>query len=260
MVGKTSCNLEVKKNMPTYQGGKIRIGKQISNVIEDIENQLKWKSNIVFEPFCGMLGVGLHFARQGRIVEACDANESLILFWRALQVGWLPPEICTEEEYWKLKAAEPSALRGCIGVACSYGGIFFGGFRIVRSGKEQNRLQEFKNSLKPFLPHMKNFSFLNARSYSQFNPVNKTIYVDPPYYKNTYFHNPYFTFDHVSFWQLMEKWSEKNLVFVSEYVAPPSFVCVWTKSITISHTRKINHRVEKLFIHNSWFKKLTPLE
>jgi len=54
----------------------------------------------------------------------------------------------------------------------------------------------------------------------------------------------------------MRQWSKKNLVFISEEVAPKDFKCIW-KSKPITRTvgcSKGNGRtaVEKLFIHKSW--------
>ena len=47
--------------MPSYGGGKARLGKEISEVIEE-----EW-DGLYFEPFCGLLGVGIHFAKEGII-------------------------------------------------------------------------------------------------------------------------------------------------------------------------------------------------
>ena len=60
-----------------------------------------------------------------------------------------------------------------------------------------------------------------------FEPVNMLIYCDPPY-KST---QRYSTgqFDSELFWNTMRKWSEQNVVFISEQIAPSDFEIVWTK-------------------------------
>ena len=39
-----------------------------------------------FEPFCGLLGVGIHFAKEGRSVRANDINKDLILMLKQLRM------------------------------------------------------------------------------------------------------------------------------------------------------------------------------
>jgi hypothetical protein len=73
--------------MTAYHGGKQRIGKQLAEVIVDESIE--------------MLGVYRHipelFEEEGfedLQYLAGDANESVVLMWRAAQKGWRPPAQC----------------------------------------------------------------------------------------------------------------------------------------------------------------------
>lgn len=110
--------------MPSYGGGKAKLGKEIATLIEEIEKEEKW-TGTYFEPFCGLLGVGIHFAKRGRKVEACDSNKDLILMLKKLKNGWKPPISCSRKMYDTLKVSKKhSAERGFYGIACAYSGIF----------------------------------------------------------------------------------------------------------------------------------------
>ena len=245
-----------RKPMPTYQGGKARIGAELYDVITQIESDLGWKSREFFEPFCGMLSVGIHAAKDGRRVIACDMNEDLMLMWQALQKGWIPRQnYVSKTEYDSYKNSKKhSALRGFLGICCAFGGIFLNNYRIKKHKNADNSLVQFKNSLKKdYIPYLKNVMFLDACSYDEFEGMKGvTIYADPPYLNNTYKGlNKLFDFDHKHFWNVMRKWSKNNLVFVSEYVAPADFICIWEKAVSLSQS-KSKERTEKLFVHKSY--------
>jgi DNA adenine methylase len=245
--------------MPCYQGGKARIGAQIYEVIEKFEKKFQWRKKDFFEPFCGMLGVGIHAAKKERIVVACDMNEDLMLMWQALQKGWMPSEnTISQSDYNRYKKSKkPSAMRGFVGICCSYGSIFFAGYRIC-VGNDLNSVSLFKRTLKTkMLPYLSSVKFVDADSYDTFAPENMTVYADPPYFDNNYTgRNDFFKFDHKHFWNVMRQWSKKNLVFISEYSAPHDFVSVWEKPVSINSKK----RTEKLFMHKSYFNKAYSVE
>ncbi len=55
----------------------------------------------------------------------------------------------------------------------------------------------------------------------------------------------------------MRKWSENNIVLISEQSAPDDFVCIWQQEVnrSIKATDK-SKSVEKLFIHSSLSNKI----
>ena len=79
-------------------------------------------------------------------------------------------------------------------------------------------------------------------------PSQMLVYCDPPYQHPTtgYDAEP---FDHAAFWQTMREWSKDNAVFVSEYNAPPDFVCVAerAKPSCLAGGHKQSPRTERLF-------------
>lgn len=245
--------------MPVYGGGKARLGKEIYNIIKTIEIDLNWKTSehtpLYFEPFCGLLGVQINFAKEERKSIACDANEDIIKLFTALKNGWIPPEKCDEKQFIRLKKSnEHSALRGFIGVACSYSGIFFSGYR-THAGK-RDYIANSRNGFLNMVPYLKNIKFLKARDYRKFEPEGLTIYCDPPYRGNGFHSEHFVNFDTDTFWETMRKWSKKNLVIISEYEAPKDFICVWKKQMKSNYNISVIHRTEKLFIYSKLFQKI----
>lgn len=242
--------------MTAYQGGKKRIGKQIYTEIlkwDNPDNPLPY-----FEPFCGMCGVLIHFAKDNnRSIIASDVNKDIVMMWKALQKGWNPPTTCDRETYEKLKKTNRhSARRGFIGVVCSFSAMFFkGGFRT--HSKTHNFLECGTRTLKETVKHMKEVEFLKGCSYDTHSPHGMLIYCDPPYVGNNVANDTFQSFDHEEFWNKMREWSQNNIVIISEKIAPPDFECIWALDYKVSFlnqsdsTNKKKKYTEKLFIHNS---------
>jgi len=230
-----------------YQGGKGKIGKEIAEYIEMVEDIFDWDGEY-FEPFCGLLGVGIHFAKEGRIILASDINSDLIMMLKKIKKGWTPPKACSKSRYNKYKISKThSALRGFYGLACAYSGIFFAGYRI-KSGK-RDFFSTFRDNLISMKNALQNVKF-SSKSYDKHKPKGKTIYCDPPYKGNSFGTEHFNDFDFDAFWQTMREWSKNNLVFISEYEAPKDFVCVWEKKMKTSFNdgdRK--KRTEKIFMY-----------
>ena len=247
--------------MPSYGGGKAKLGNEIYNVIRDTEDEENWKGNTYFEPFCGMCGVGIHFMKEDmlekvsvrRKVKFCDANEDLILMWQKLKKGWkLPAKCCSRKKYEELKVSKKhSALRGFMGIACAYSGIFFSGYR--PSSDKQDFYGNTRKGLIDMGKDISNYGskvqFLKARDYRQFKPKGNTIYVDPPYKDNNIQSKHFDNFDHDAFWDVMRMWSKDNLVFISEYQAPKDFEEIWRKDFGSVYSKKIKKNTEKLFMY-----------
>jgi DNA adenine methylase len=231
--------------MPTYGGGKSRIGKQIFQVIKQTEKDKKWNGDY-FEPFCGLIGVGLHFLKEGRNISICDKNKDLMLMWKKLKNGWIPPLECSKDDYEVFKKMEShSAERGFVGIGCAYSGIYFAGYR-------QNTTYYLKllhKGLLKLVPFLHKADILEAKPYYDFNPTGKTIYCDPPYKNNKLRSEHFKSFDTDKFWNVMRSWSKTNLVIISEYEAPDDFECIWEKDVNSTFNNKCNSYTEKLFIY-----------
>lgn len=242
--------------MTAYQGGKKRIGKKIYTEI------LKWDNQDeplpYFEPFCGMCGVLIHFAKDNnRPITACDYNKDIILMWKALQKGWKPPTTCDRETYEKLKNSKGhSAKRGFIGIVCSFSAMFFkGGFRT--ESKVHNFIEYGSKTILEAITHMKKINFLSGCSYDTHNPEGMLIYCDPPYLSNNVANDLFQDFNHDEFWNKMREWSINNIVIISEKIAPDDFICIWELEYKVSflNVQQVQNKkkkyTEKLFIHKS---------
>jgi DNA adenine methylase len=145
----------------------------------------------------------------------------LITLYQALQQGWTPPDTVSEEEYARVKALNDpnSPLTAFIGIGCSWGGKWWGGY--ARSG-DRNYARNAKNSLAKRDLTGITFMHLNFMQ-SSIEVDGALIYCDPPYVGTTGYGQE---FDHILFWQRVRDLSERNIVLVSEYQAPEDFVCV----------------------------------
>ena len=247
--------------MTTYQGGKKRLGKHIYKVIKEVENQLCDEKIPYFEPFCGMIGVGIHFVREegNRKIRFCDLNGDLIEMWKGFQGGWKPKPVCSKEQYEKLKRSKsPSKERGFYGITCSYSGMFFHAYRGIIKQSGQNPLKNGLNGISKYTDDMKgkNVRFLNSRTYNKFKPKNTLIYCDPPYKGTTQYDIKLVgNFNHNKFWEKVKEWGQDNTVLISEYEAPQFVECIWEKHIKLDIRDKNNfkkNRIEKLFKYENY--------
>ena len=228
-----------------YLGGKKRIAKQI---VEFITPYLENK-DYYLEPFVGSCAIIENIKNIKRY--GSDYNEYLIELYRALQNGWIPPEILSEDEYLYVKnnKDENKPLTAFVGIGCSYAGKWFAGY--CRNKMMRNYAKSCHDVLLQQLPKIKDIEFSYA-DYKTYNPNNAMIYCDPPYV-NTTKYGLFKGFDHVEFWDIMRKWSEHNTVFISEYIAPDDFKCVLeieTKTSLRDKNGKVILRIEKLFSKN----------
>ena len=223
-----------------YMGSKNRISKQIGEYLTSVRDD-----RVFVEPFCGSCSITAIMGGQ-RI--ACDLNPDLILLWKAVQDGWLPPETVTEDEYKKLKHKPSSALRGFAGFACSFGGKWFGGY--ARKKEEYNFARAARNSIIAIAPKLKDVLFQCA-DYTNIRPTGSLVYCDPPY-ENTTSYAGSGKFDSTKFWDTMRRWSADNLVLVSSYEGPKDFVSVWEKEAPTTLAGGLNgaqrvRKIERLF-------------
>ncbi len=267
--------------MTSYHGGKQRIGKEIADVIYKFifENYTNYRNIDLSdyikgycEPFCGMLGVYKNFYENYQELQtkqyhlrflAGDYNESLIMMWKKVQKGWMPPKYCSEEKYNKLKNShKPSAEKGFIGHQYSYGGQYFKGYR----GKYKNKgtYEKAAENVRNIGKLLKKVKFKHG-SYTQFTKLKGyIIYCDPPYSdgESYYFDEKgnRLTFDHIEFWKWCIKMSGDNIIFVSGYSFPskqlkkelgfiPKVKTIFRKKVNLTGASPKNRqRIEKLYL------------
>jgi DNA adenine methylase len=246
--------------MTAYHGGKQRGGKVIANAIYDISMEIEDEYDFTIkgycEPFCGMLGVYKHMPKlfdeshPKLKYKAGDINESVIKMWKASQKGWVPPSKCTEKKYMNLKDSKSSALKGFIGHAYGFGGIYFGAFRSNYHKYKDNKTSA-KNVTK-IAKELSSVKFYQPCKYTKFsNLKGHVIYCDPPYAKYNRYYDEKMNrrvFDTEKFWDWCRKMSKDNIVFISEYKAPSDFEVLFNKSKTHNYGKTTGKNSEGLFV------------
>lgn len=233
-----------------YMGSKNRIAKPIVDYLNSIrESENQW----YIEPFVG--GANVIDKMKGRRLGV-DAHKELISMWTALQFGWLPPSLVTEELYQECKnGMHDSHLRGYVGFNLSFGAKWFGGYRRDKAGTKgcpENMATQSRRAYNSIFNQLKGLSgvkFLQSK-YEELPPFsNCLVYCDPPYEGTTKYATSK-NFDHDHFWDWVRKESEFNDVVVSEYNAPDDFECV----LDISLTNGLNNTKasEKLFRYKKY--------
>lgn len=200
-----------------YMGGKSRIASKIR------EHLISHGATRYVEPFVGGGAVLTAVAGDFAEITANDAHEDLIDLYRALQAGWVPPEVVTEEEFNALRSADPSPLRTFAGFCCSYGGAWWAGY--ARNKRGDNYARQGRNSLErsrkrgAFGDHVR---FTSASVFDLDLPADLTgtvIYADPPYAGTSGYSVG--EFDAEAGWDLYRAWAARGAhVYVSEYTGP----------------------------------------
>ena len=230
-----------------YLGGKAKIAKEIVSVIQT----RKSNRTLCVEPFMGGCNVTPHLAQIFETVLAYDERLDMVLLRQALANGWDPPASVSEDEYRALRHAEPSALRGFVGLACAFGGDWFHGYA---RGDARNFASEAQRALRRETKLMPNVIFEHG-DFMYDVPLrgDAVLYCDPPYARTTGYSQG--GFDHGRFWRRVQQWvSAGALAFVSEQIAPEDFVPIWKKLKTKglrSATGAHEALSECLFVHES---------
>jgi DNA adenine methylase len=228
-----------------YMGSKNRIAKHIIPIITENRKDDQY----VVCPFVG----GCNFLDKltgNRIGN--DIHEYLIAMYKAIQKGWVPPSVFTEELYNDVKLNKkkyPKELVGYVGFSLAYGARWFGSWRRDSLGK-RNYVDESYRSMIKQIPKIKDIIFYNKEYYDFNIPNNSIIYCDPPY-EGVRGYGPILNYK--LFWEWCREQKRKgHNIFISEYQAPNDFKCVWQKEIITGFggTTKRKKNIEKLFTLN----------
>ena len=199
-----------------YQGSKTKLAKKISEIV------LQETGDVYVEPFLGgaatFAAIAPHFSK----AVGVEILEDIALMWQDAIAGWVPPTSLTREEYNELKYAEPSALRGFAGSACSFAGKWFGGYA-ADNKTGRNFAAEGSRSVSKRSKILKDSVVLHGdyRVVSDIVGDGVVVYADPPYANTTKYAGRE-SFDSTTFWKVMEDWHNRGAaVYVSEYNAPP---------------------------------------
>lgn len=211
-----------------YFGGKFKISKDLANVLNPIT-----KGKPFVDLFCGACNVVEKIATASSRM-ANDNNPYLIALLKAIQDGWEPPIVVSEEQYNYTMSHldENSALSGFIGIGCSFGGGWKNGYA-RRKDKYRNYAEETHNTLLRQKPKLGGVTLTSCDYNKASIPVGAVIYCDPPYKGTT---NKYYAkkFDYDAFIKWVEANKGKYYIYISEYKEnlaqwPTSYEIAWEK-------------------------------
>ena len=223
-------------------GGKSRISKQIAEIL----NSAIDKNKPFVSLFCGSCAIESKVQADVKILN--DKHPYLIAMWQALQNGWMPPDVVTKEEYYRVKANmdENPSLTGFVGFGCSFGGKWWGGYAKDKRGDDY--CGQAKRGLFKDLPGVQSATFTCLDYHDVEIPDGAVVYCDPPYVNTTGY--TVGQFDTNEFWDYMRQISKRCNVYISEESAPDDFECIWSKEKirTLEKSDNVERvKVEKLF-------------
>lgn len=224
-----------------YMGGKHRIAKYFMPIVLSARKP----GQVYVEPFVGGANTLIRVSGQ-RI--AADANPYLIAMWKAVQAGWQPPDVVTEDEYNAVKAdfdRYAPELVAFIAFGCTFGGGWFNTY--ARDNRGDDYVQQTKSALNRKRRALQGVTFIHATYDALSIPPRSLIYCDPPYAGTTGYMS---AFDSAAFWQWADAMTDDgHTVFVSEYHAPAHWRCVWAKERTVNLTNltPAQSAVERVF-------------
>lgn len=225
-----------------YMGSKARHAAAIGAILQPLVSG----ATAFVEPFVGGASITSVISHPVRL--ASDVDPDLITMWRAVSEGWMPPESVSEQDYDSLRRASttPSALKGYVAFAMSYGGKKWGGYRRDSAGVRDYGAEAYRAAEKQF-PKLRGVRFSGC-AYDKIEvPPGSVVYCDPPYAGTTGYS---VKFDSAAFWGWVRSISTSAIVLVSEYAAPPDFLAIWEKPVKSSLTRDTGalSATERLFI------------
>lgn len=199
-----------------YFGGKQRIAAGVSAYLNSLHPER------YLEPFIGGLNILPRIDAPRRV--GSDLCAPLITLYRALQTGWTPPEVLTEEEYLRLKETRDPAdpLTAFAAFGCSFAAKWFGGYARRKGGT--NFAAIAARSLAKKFALVRPSDIFMVSDFLWWGPLTQgwVIYCDPPYRGATSY-GAVPKFDSDAFWGWVRARSKDNTVVVSEYSAPEDF-------------------------------------
>src|SRR5690625_1496929 len=101
-----------------YHGGKAKLAKHI---VSAISQTAPAGDREFFDVFAGGMSVTCAAAGAFPHRTANDIDSELVDMWRAVSLGWQPPDNISEQDYARLRDEQASPERTFASIACSYG-------------------------------------------------------------------------------------------------------------------------------------------
>jgi DNA adenine methylase len=183
-----------------------------------------------------------------------DLNQSLIAMWRAVQRGWVPPSVITEDDYRRIREdllGDP-ALRAFTAFAASWGGKWWAGYARgnTAKGTPRNYVDETRRAILKQSTSMMSVRLTSMPYQEMPIPAGSIVYCDPPYAGTTSY-KAASGWDAAAFWTWAKKLATEGGcdVFVSEFAAPSDWACV----LEFSRNNALNSSpvTERLFTFRS---------
>lgn len=244
-----------------YSGSKRRFMKELTPILME---HLTDDNTLFVDVFLGGGNVISEIPHPNK--WGVELNRYVLALWKHVKECAMDgiPESLTETEYYTIKedyinkgGKYPDWLIGYVGSCCSYGGGWFSGYAKFNPNKNEDHIKEAYNGLNK---QLKNFKYMEYTeficcSYDELSfPPNSVIYCDPPYADTKRYESD---FNHERFWEWVRKMSRNgHYVYVSEYIAPFDFKCIWSKEKcdgmgTTRKGKKQSVKVEKLFVYDN---------
>lgn len=231
-----------------YMGSKSRIARHIVPIIQEYID--KNGNGVYIEPFVGGANVIDKIKCEYRV--GADINKYLIALFRRIQAGGALPDMISREEYADVRANKEKYeawFVGCVGFLASYNGKFFGGYAgkvHTKAGTIRDYYDEARRNVLQQASALDELEFIRF-DYRKLGFTDCVIYCDPPYAGTTQYDGG---FDSSEFWDTMRKWSETNIVLISEETAPPDFKSIWQGDVKRTQDNASRSTaMEKLFIY-----------
>ena len=245
-----------------YMGSKSRIAKDIVPIIQKyIDNN---ETDNYYEPFVG--GCNIIDKINSTHKYASDLNKYLIALLTHVSNGGELYDSVSRELYNEAKVAYKNNDKtkfedyqiANIGFLASYNGRWFDGgyakpvYEKTKTGlRYRDYYREAKDNLLKQATDLKGIAF-SVCDYKEAYPNGFVVYCDPPYNNTTGYENSK-DFNFEEFWDTMDKWSENNIVLVSELNAPENWISIWSKEVVRSlNTKDKSVATENLFIHKKY--------
>ena len=230
-----------------YVGGKARYAKDILRVVLAGSD----RSRPYVEPFAGGFNT---ITRVTGPRWANDNHRYLIAMFQALQAGWVPPRIISEEFYIDVRDNRDrysDPVVGWVGFAATYSGKWFGGYARGKAANGTPRDyvgERFRNIMKQ-VPALAGMRITHGDYSSMAIQPGSLVYCDPPY-ANSQGYAGAGAFDSTAFYA----WAEDlvragSVVYVSEYSAPDHWIDAWSRRVhsTLDQDTGSKQETERLY-------------
>lgn len=237
-----------------YVGGKSRIAGWVAESVLPVS---VGRTSYI-EPFVGSGAVFARMAPHFAATACGDAHEDLVMLWRAVAAGWVPPEYVSRETYEQQRHAAPSALRGFVGYGASFSGKWFGGYVNMTWDAHWNRYTKpyAQAASRSLVKVAGSFALADIRHcrYYEWDPgPSDVVYCDPPYADTLGYPGSGERFDSEKFWGVAAGWVDAGaLVIVSEVTAPSGWDILAERErkamLRVARGEANESRAERLFI------------